>query len=520
MVKLSSWKRSFRISSTAFSAQQSKNTDKILTSLKLQDDSKAVETTIVESPEESKQQPDKQEAQPADVKTKDATPKQGAKEGETNTETMIQALRTKLGLHDVCNEDAELTSLDEGGTTSEEETEYKPDLLQHEKMVLEDLSGGLAFLTFSRFAVVDESTHILIKVRVSLIWHTHAYDVIIQSSNPCMPSTAFYLIQACTFSPEDAKKCSGIGLTKAMLPYVPGQFVIGTIEDVGSDVPTFFKVGDRVIGMVDGGGCSRFLSADVDNFVKAPSNLGNSTALALMQDWMPAYRALHMAKQSTKRANLFGMNLLITDSMSAAGQAVIALASEEGANIYCCAEKAYHDYLKSLSSRITCLESNPEKWLPALEEQMDVVIDNTCSDGYVSSCEALGAKGVLISLPYVSFDDNRLFGLFDMSSFQRKIDSTKAKYTMCQTVTVDTKEEFEIGNEDENTAEKRLNFVRDFQYLAVMHDKGIIKPKISEKVSLQEVSSYPDKFKSGAVGTSGGTVVCFPWKKEGDVASP
>ncbi|KAK1745913.1 medium chain reductase/dehydrogenase (MDR)/zinc-dependent alcohol dehydrogenase-like family protein [Skeletonema marinoi] len=491
MVKLSSWKRSFRISSTAFSAQQSKNTDKILASLKLQDESKeAVETTIVESPGESKQQPVKQEAQPADVKTKDATPEKGAKEGETNTETMIQALRTKLGLHDVCNEDAELTSLDEGGATSEEETEYKPDLLQHEKMVLEDLSGGLAFLTFSRFAVVDESTHILIKVR------------------------------ACTFSPEDAKKCSGIGLTKAMLPYVPGQFVIGTIEDVGSDVPTFFKVGDRVIGMVDGGGCSRFLSADVDNFVKAPSNLGNSTALALMQDWMPAYRALHMAKQSTKRANLFGMNLLITDSMSAAGQAVIALASEEGANIYCCAEKTYHDYLKSLSSRITCLESNPEKWLPALEEQMDVVIDNTCSDGYVSSCEALGAKGVLISLPYVSFDDNRLFGLFDMSSFQRKIDSTKAKYTMCQTVTVDTKEEFEIGNEDENTAEKRLNFVRDFQYLAVMHDKGIIQPKISEKVSLQEVSSYPDKFKSGAVGTSGGTVVCFPWKREGDVASP
>jgi len=169
MVKLSSWKRSFRISSTAFSAQQSKNTDKILASLQLQDDSKAVETTIVESPEESKQQPDKQEAQPADVKTKDATPEKGAKEGESNTETMIQALRTKLGLHDVCNEDAELTSLDEGGATSEEETEYKPDLLQHEKMVLEDLSGGLAFLTFSRFAVVDESTHILIKVRVSLI---------------------------------------------------------------------------------------------------------------------------------------------------------------------------------------------------------------------------------------------------------------------------------------------------------------------------------------------------------------
>ncbi len=300
-----------------------------------------------------------------------------------------------------------------------------------------------------------------------------------------------------------------------MLPYVPGQVVIGTIEDVGSDVDSFFEIGDKVIGMVEGGGCSRFLSAEAEHFVKAPSNLGNSTALALMQDWMPAYRALHKAKIAIKRANLFGMNILITDAMLPAGQAAIALAREEGANIYCCADETHHGYLKSLSSKVTCLESRSELWLPAVREQMDVVIDNSCSDGYVSSCQALGRKGVLVTLPYVTFDDKRLFGLFDMDSFERKMNTTKANYTMCQTIPVDTKEEFKLYNEDESN-EERMNFVRDFQYLATMHDKGIIRPKISEKVSLQEVSSSHHKFRSGIVGRGGGTVVCFPWKKENE----
>lgn len=298
-----------------------------------------------------------------------------------------------------------------------------------------------------------------------------------------------------------------------MLPYVPGQVVVGTIEDIGSEVDSFFEIGDRVIGMVAGGGCSRFLSAAAENFVKAPSNLSNSTALALMQDWMPAYRALHRAKNAIHRANLFGMNILLTDAMSPVGQAAIALANDEGANIYCCADEAHHGYLESLGSKIICLGPEPELWLSAVREQMDVVIDNTCTDGYASSCEALGRKGVLITLPYVTFDDNKLFGLFDISSFDRKMKNTKAKMTMCQTIAVDTKEEFKLYNEDESNDE-RMNFVRDFQYLASMHDKGIIKPKISEKVSLQEVSGSHHKFRKGVVGRRGGTVVCFPWKKE------
>ena len=300
-----------------------------------------------------------------------------------------------------------------------------------------------------------------------------------------------------------------------MLPYVPGQVVIGTIEEVGKHVDDVFKIGDRVIGMVEGGGCSRFLSAEADNFVKAPSNLGHSTALALMQDWMPAYRGLQMAKNSLNVANLFGLNVLITDAMLPAGQAVIALALEEGANVFCCAEKKYHSYLESLGSRTTCIGSKPEHWLPNLRGTMHVVLDNNCIDDYVSSSEALRRdKGVVIALPYVTFDDSRLFGLFDMSSLQKQMKATTASMTMCKLIAVDTREEFKLNHDDDIGDEQRMNFVRDFQFLAYLHERGIIQPKISETVSLRQVSRTHDKFKSGIVGKEGGTVVVFPWKSE------
>ena len=300
-----------------------------------------------------------------------------------------------------------------------------------------------------------------------------------------------------------------------MLPYVPGQIVMGTIEGIGEDVDDVFQIGDRVIGMVEGGGCSRFLSAEADNFVKAPSNLGHSTSLALFQDWMPAYRGLQMAKNSLNAANLFGLNVMITDAMLPAGQAVVALALEDGANVFCCAQEKYQSYLESFSSRITYIGSEPEEWMSDFGGTMHVVVDNSCIDDYVSSSQALRSdKGVVIALPYTTFEDNRILGLFDMSSLQKQMKATTASMTMCKLIAVDTREEFKLNHDDDIGDEQRMNFVRDFQFLAYMHERGIIQPKISESVSLREVSRTHDKFKSGIVGDEGGTVVVFPWKSD------
>lgn len=135
---------------------------------------KAPVVTTVESSKTMKEEVDNNEAQPADGTTEQ---EEAPKEGELNTETMIQVLRNKLGLHTIgCDENAELTSLSDEmedisvNTSNEEEEDASrpPVVHQHEKIVLEDLNGSLAFLTFSRFAVVEETTHLLIKVRVGL----------------------------------------------------------------------------------------------------------------------------------------------------------------------------------------------------------------------------------------------------------------------------------------------------------------------------------------------------------------
>ena len=316
--------------------------------------------------------------------------------------------------------------------------------------------------------------------------------------------THFYT-KASTINHDDIMKCNGLGVTKQMLPHVPGECVIGTIETiegVGALVNSVFAPGDRVIGRFESGGCTRFLWADATNFIKAPSGVSGKKALGLFQDWMPAYRALRVAKDSLKGVNLFGMNILITDAISAIGQAVIALASDEAANIYCCAEKSHHEYLESLSSRVRCVESQPNKWLPELKQKMRIVIDSSCIDGYRSSWEALASDGVLVVLPPVNFDVQN----FDVTNLLQKMYFAKAKYFMRQTVTVDMKEEFKIDINSESGIVKRTNFMRDLQYLTFLHKKGLVDPKV-EEIDLVNLQSVGKTLLQG----TGGTLVCLPW---------
>lgn len=335
-------------------------------------------------------------------------------------------------------------------------------------------------------------------------------------------------MQGCTITPSDVMKCSGIGLTKEMLPYVPGQVVVGTIEAVGSKANSYFKTGDRVIGMVESGGCQRFLSAKADNFVSVPPKMSNTTALSLMNDWMPAYKALRVAKNYLKGANLFERNVLITNAISPIGQAAIHLANKEGANIYCCAEVSHHEYLQTLSPRIKCLELQPEKWSSETTDTMHVVIDNACVDGYSSSWDAITYKGVLIALPSDMYDDtkSKLFGVYDVEDIRRKLHFKKAKFFMYRTIALDMEEEYELNTTWEKSTdivdklknrlfsgkEGRAMYMQDFQHLAFMHEEGEINIKAGEKIILQAVDSAQKLFKRGSASVQEGTVVCFPWK--------
>lgn len=301
-------------------------------------------------------------------------------------------------------------------------------------------------------------------------------------------------------------KCKGSGLTRAQLPFVPGFELVGTIQTLGdkAKMEGQFREGDRVAAVsIFGGGNSRFISIPASRLTKIPSNVKSTRAVCMIHDYMAALRALRLAK--TKGGPLTGMNILVTDGLAPVGQAVIALANMEGANIYCCADESRHDYLASLGAK--CFVKNPESWLPTAAGTFDVVIDNSCVDSYSSSWFALTKKGTLVCLaPVYTLTNDELpsaaCGLIELTELQHKWAGLKAQYMMSQTSFLNTATIYDDDTEQ---------YKQDLRYLMFLLERGDIKPKIAERVSLDDV---PDAQRLMQSGRANGTVVCVPWIEE------
>ncbi|KAL7536463.1 hypothetical protein ACHAXR_007914 [Thalassiosira sp. AJA248-18] len=313
-------------------------------------------------------------------------------------------------------------------------------------------------------------------------------------------------IEASTISARDCMKCKGHGVTRAMLPFVPGYEVVGTIQTLGDQAKSdgLFREGDRVAGVSTfGGGNSRFISIPASRLTKISNNVKSTQAVCMIHDYMAALKALRLAKKAG--SPFTGMNILITDGFSPVGQAVINLANMEGANIYCCADESKHSYLASLGAK--CFFKNPESWLPTATGTFDVVIDNSCVDSYSSSWFALTKKGSLVCLaPVYNIDNDDLpqsaCGLVELDQLQQKWAGLKAKYMMTQTSFVNTATAY-----DDDTDQ----YKQDLRYLMFLLERGDVKPKVAERVSLDDV---PDAQRLMQSGRANGTVVCVPWIEE------
>jgi len=310
-------------------------------------------------------------------------------------------------------------------------------------------------------------------------------------------------IEASTISARDCMKCKGHGVTTSMLPFVPGFEVVGTIQTLGgkAKADAQFREGDRVAGVSTfGGGNSRFISIPASRLSKITNNVKSTQAVCLVADYMAALKALRLAKKSG--GPFTGMNLLITDGFSPVGQAVIILARMEGANIYCCADESKHAYLATLG--VKCFVKDPNAWLPNATGTFDIVIDNSCIDSYSSSWYALNQKGSLVVIaPVHNIDSDEMSpggcGIVDVTELKSKFDNIKAKYMMTQTSFFNMETCYDDDTEQ---------YKQDLRYLMFLLEKGDIKPKVAERVSLDDV---PDAQRLMQSGRANGTVVCVPW---------
>ena len=296
-------------------------------------------------------------------------------------------------------------------------------------------------------------------------------------------------------------------MDKATFPFIPGCEVVGTISNIGKSARNEgYRVGDRVVGMSrTGGGNAYYTKLNFKNVAPIISTkIDAADAACLVNVYMTAYQALRVGKKDG--TPLTEANVLITDGWSPIGQAAVALAKLEGANVYVTTSDSRHDeYLKTLG--VKCLPLAPSKWLYKLKGKMDIVIDNTCFDTYESSWKALNPNGVLVCTGMTSiysFEHSTGGGcggceaLGDFRDYHAKWASIKARYMMSQTKFHDLSESFQADPK---------KYQQELKYLCFLVENGTLKPNIAERVNIEEV---PDAQRYLETGKANGTIVCLP----------
>jgi NADPH:quinone reductase-like Zn-dependent oxidoreductase len=107
--------------------------------------------------------------------------------------------------------------------------------------------------------------------------------------------------------------------------YIPGLEYAGTVEEVGTEV-TLWRPGDRVMGILGGGGYAEYVAVQERTAVRVPAGVSLEDAGAIPEVFMTAYDALFRQMGLSE-----GETVLIHAVGSGVGTAAVQLAQAAGA---------------------------------------------------------------------------------------------------------------------------------------------------------------------------------------------
>ncbi len=116
-----------------------------------------------------------------------------------------------------------------------------------------------------------------------------------------------------------------------------GLEIAGVVDEVGSEVSNW-KKGDKVFGLIPGGGYAQYAVIDEEMAMPLPENLSMTKAAAIPEVFLTAYQALiYYGKIQS------GETVLIHAGASGVGTAAIQIAREMNAHIVVTASSGKHD---------------------------------------------------------------------------------------------------------------------------------------------------------------------------------
>ncbi|MFD2246139.1 NAD(P)H-quinone oxidoreductase [Pontibacter ruber] len=175
-----------------------------------------------------------------------------------------------------------------------------------------------------------------------------------------------------------------------------GLEIAGEIAAAGAAC-TKYKVGDKVFGLLSGGGYAEYAVIDEAMAMPVPENLSMDEAAAIPEVFLTAYQALVWLGnlQADER-------VLVHAGASGVGTAAIQLAREIGAEVYVTASAAKHDTCLALGATRAIdykAASFKEEILEHTHQQgVDLIIDFISGPYFADNIDCLRLDGRLVLL--------------------------------------------------------------------------------------------------------------------------
>src|SRR5215475_2901912 len=271
-------------------------------------------------------------------------------------------------------------------------------------------------------------------------------------------------------------------------PFAMGYNVVGEIDQLGDGVRGL-QLGDRVADMTVIGSNAAYRTLRTDRVTRVPAGLDAAEAAALILSWTTAYQLLHRAARVRR-----GQRALVHGAAGAVGKALLALGGLAGIELWGTARGEHAALIRELGA--TPIDYQREDFTRALPGGFDIVFDGIGEDGYRRSLAALKGGGLLCAYGYSAGVQERR-GMLTMLTWI-------ARLYLWRWLPGGKRAFFYSINA--MRLRRPAWFMDDLKRLFALLASGDIKPRVAERISLDQVAEAHWRLEAG--GLEGKLVLC------------
>ncbi|MEM6806074.1 MAG: NAD(P)H-quinone oxidoreductase [Bacteroidota bacterium] len=180
---------------------------------------------------------------------------------------------------------------------------------------------------------------------------------------------------------------------------IMGLEMSGTVAAKGDSVNKW-EIGDKVCGLLAGGGYAEYACIHQDLALSVPENLSLEAAAGIPEVFMTAYQALFFLGELAE-----GETVLLHAGASGVGTAAIQMAKAKGASVWATASAAKHEFCLELGAD-KMIDYRSEDFAQIIRDQhpqkgVHLIVDPICGDYFPKNLDSLLVDGKVVVLAFM-----------------------------------------------------------------------------------------------------------------------